>query len=92
MRHDVPPKKLVFTALGTVEVVNMFAILQDEHMQHQMGSVEDGSIIANDLCNFMTAAIHEVAHTCLPSLTCKPQRLWISNAILQINTNHCSQA
>ena len=75
VQHDAPSKK---------EVANKFAVLLDEHMQHQMGSVDDGSIVANDLCNFMTAAFHDVAHTCLPSLKCKPQRPWISNATLQI--------
>ena len=71
VRHDAPSKKRDFTALGTVEVANKFAVLLDEHMQHQMRSVDDGSTVSNDLCNFMTATFHDVAHTCLPSLRCK---------------------
>ena len=45
VRHDAPSKKCDFTALGTVEVANKFAVLLDEHMQHQMRSVDDGSIM-----------------------------------------------
>ena len=84
MRHDASSKKLDFIALGTVDVANKSAVLLDEHMQNQMGSVDDCSRVVNDLCNFMTAAFPDVAHNCLPSQKCKPQRPWIRNATLQI--------
>ena len=58
-------KNLDSTALGTVEVANKFAVLLDEHVQHQLGSAADDTIIADDLCNCMTAVFHDVARTCL---------------------------
>ena len=46
-------------------MANKFAVLLDENMQHQLGSAADGIIVADDLCNCMTAAFHDVARTCL---------------------------
>ena len=38
----------------------------------------------NNLCDRMTAAFHEVAHTCLSPLDCKPKKPWISISTLQL--------
>ena len=74
VRHDASSKNLDFTDLGTVEGASKGAVSQDEHMQHQLGSADDGFRTANDLSNCMIAAFHDVAHICLPSSQCKPQR------------------
>ena len=39
---------------------------------------------ANNLCDRMTAAFHEVAHTCLSPLDCKPKKTWITISTLQL--------
>ena len=69
------------TPLQSFEKCNHFSALFEQHMS-QAETVDYDCESANNLCDRMTAAFHEVAHTCLSPLYCKPREPWISISTL----------